>query len=94
MTPTRCASTTSTADRRSVGFPPHHPLMQSFLGVPILLRGVAYGNLYLTEKEGGEDFTAEDEELTDAARRPGRRRDRERQACTSRRLAGSPSSSR
>jgi signal transduction histidine kinase len=53
-----------TSDRRSVGFPPHHPLMRTFLGVPILLRGVAYGNLYLTEKEGGEDFTAEDEELT------------------------------
>jgi signal transduction histidine kinase len=53
-----------TADRRSVGFPPYHPLMRTFLGVPILLRGVAYGNLYLTEKEGGEDFTAEDEELT------------------------------
>ena len=38
--------------------------MKTFLGVPILLRGVAYGNLYLTEKEGGEDFTDEDEELT------------------------------
>ena len=52
-----------TADPRPVGFPPHHPLMQTFLGVPIVLRGVAYGNLYLTEKAGGEDFTAEDEEL-------------------------------
>ena len=51
-------------DPRSVGFPRHHPPMRSFLGVPILLRGVAYGNLYLTEKEGGLDFTAEDEELT------------------------------
>jgi signal transduction histidine kinase len=51
-------------DPRSVGFPPHHPPMKTFLGVPILLRGVAYGNLYLTEKEGGEDFTVEDEELT------------------------------
>jgi two-component system, NarL family, sensor histidine kinase DevS len=37
--------------------------MRSFLGVPVLLRNVAYGNLYLTEKEGGGDFTAEDEEL-------------------------------
>jgi signal transduction histidine kinase len=37
--------------------------MQTFLGVPILLRGVAYGNLYLTEKELGEDFTEEDQEL-------------------------------
>ncbi len=50
-------------DPRSVGFPPNHPPMRSFLGVPILLRGVAYGNLYLTEKEGGEDFTGEDEDL-------------------------------
>ena len=51
-------------DPRSVGFPRHHPPMKTFLGVPILLRGVAYGNLYLTEKEGGGDFTEEDEELT------------------------------
>src|SRR4029078_5097010 len=52
-----------TEDPRSVGFPPGHPPMRSFLGVPILLRGVAYGNLYLAEKQGGEDFTDEDEEL-------------------------------
>ncbi len=51
-------------DPRSVGFPRHHPPMKTFLGVPILLRGVAYGNLYLTEKEGGGDFTEDDEELT------------------------------
>jgi len=50
-------------DPRSVGFPPGHPPMRTFLGVPIMLRGVAYGNLYLTEKGGGGDFTAEDEEL-------------------------------
>jgi signal transduction histidine kinase len=50
-------------DPRSVGFPANHPPMRSFLGVPVLLRGVAYGNLYLTEKAGGEDFTDEDEEL-------------------------------
>ena len=50
-------------DPRSVGFPPNHPEMHTFLGVPILLRGVAYGNLYLTEKEGGGDFTTEDQEL-------------------------------
>ena len=48
---------------RSVGFPPGHPPMRTFLGVPILLRGVAYGNLYLTEKNGGGDFTDEDEEM-------------------------------
>ena len=50
-------------DPRSVGFPPGHPPMHSFLGVPIMLRGVAYGDLYLTEKQGGEDFTDEDAEL-------------------------------
>ena len=50
-------------DPRSVGFPPGHPPMRTFLGVPILLRGVAYGNLYLTEKANGDDFTDEDEEI-------------------------------
>jgi signal transduction histidine kinase len=50
-------------DPRAVGFPPGHPAMRTFLGVPIHLRGVAYGNLYLTEKDGGSDFTDEDEEL-------------------------------
>jgi signal transduction histidine kinase len=50
-------------DSRSVGFPPNHPPMRSFLGVPIMLRAVAYGNFYLTEKAGGEDFTEEDQEL-------------------------------
>jgi signal transduction histidine kinase len=50
-------------DPRSVGFPPNHPPMHTFLGVPLNLRGVAYGNLYLTEKAGGEDFNKEDEEI-------------------------------
>jgi signal transduction histidine kinase len=50
-------------DPRSVGFPEHHPPMQTFLGVPVTIRGVAYGNLYLTEKEGGLDFTDEDEDV-------------------------------
>ena len=50
-------------DPRSVGFPPGHPVMQSFLGVPVKLRGVAYGNLYLCEKEDGADFNDQDEEL-------------------------------
>jgi signal transduction histidine kinase len=50
-------------DPRSVGFPPAHPPMRSFLGVPILLRGTAFGNLYLTEKAGGEGFTELDEEI-------------------------------
>src|SRR5881394_2425356 len=49
-------------DPRSVGFPPGHPPMHTFLGVPILLRGVGFGNLYLTEKADG-DFTDGDEEL-------------------------------
>jgi signal transduction histidine kinase len=50
-------------DPRSVGFPANHPPMRTFLGVPVLLRGVAYGNLYLTEKAGGADFNQEDEEI-------------------------------
>jgi len=49
------------ADPRSVGFPPNHPPMQSFLGAPVNLRGVVYGNLYLTEKAGGVDFEEDDE---------------------------------
>jgi signal transduction histidine kinase len=52
-----------TQDSRSVGFPPNHPPMRTFLGVPILLRGTSYGNLYLTEKGDERDFTEEDEEL-------------------------------
>jgi len=51
-------------DARSVGFPPNHPPMRRFLGVPILLRGRAYGNLYLTEKEEGP-FSPEDQELVE-----------------------------
>jgi signal transduction histidine kinase len=50
-------------DPRSVGFPPGHPEMKTFLGTPIMLRGVAYGNLYLTEKADGADFDEQDEEL-------------------------------
>jgi signal transduction histidine kinase len=48
---------------KSYGFPAHHPPMKSFLGVPIRVRDAVFGNLYLTEKEGGEDFTPEDEDL-------------------------------
>ncbi len=50
-------------DARSVGFPPNHPPMRAFLGVPITLRGVAYGNFYLTEKSAGVDFSDEDQEI-------------------------------
>ncbi|HUY25735.1 MAG TPA: GAF domain-containing protein, partial [Candidatus Saccharimonadales bacterium] len=39
-------------DPRSVGFPPHHPPMTSFLGAPVRARGKVFGNLYLTEKNG------------------------------------------
>jgi signal transduction histidine kinase len=46
---------------RSYGFPPGHPPMRSFLGVPIMIRGEAWGNLYLTEKAGG-DFDEADEQ--------------------------------
>jgi len=49
-------------DERSAGFPPNHPPMTSFLGVPIRVRGEVFGNLYLTESARGE-FSAEDEEL-------------------------------
>jgi signal transduction histidine kinase len=51
-------------DPRSVGFPPGHPPMKSFLGVPIVLRGHAFGNLYLTEKDQG-DFTEEDQQVVE-----------------------------
>ena len=47
----------------SYGFPPSHPPMSSFLGVPVRIRGQVFGNLYLTEKVGGEDFTEQDEEI-------------------------------
>lgn len=49
-------------DRRSVGFPAHHPPMHSLLAVPILCKGPFRGNLYLTEKHDGGRFTQEDEE--------------------------------
>jgi signal transduction histidine kinase len=49
-------------DPRAVGFPAHHPPMTSFLGVPIKIRDVVFGNLYLTESDHGE-FTEEDEQL-------------------------------
>jgi signal transduction histidine kinase len=51
-----------TKEPQFLGFPPSHPLMRSFLGVPIFVRGVVFGDLYLADKEAGE-FTEEDEEL-------------------------------
>ena len=50
-------------DNRRVGFPPHHPPMTSLLGVPIFVRGKLVGDLYLTDKIGGSDFSEEDEWL-------------------------------
>lgn len=52
-------------DPRSVGLPTHHPRMESFLGVPIRVRGRTFGNLYLTERRDGP-FTEEDQELVTA----------------------------
>ena len=48
---------------RSVGFPSNHPPMKTFLGAPILIGEERLGNLYLTEKDCGEEFTPEDESL-------------------------------
>jgi signal transduction histidine kinase len=47
----------------SYGFPANHPPMGSFLGVPVRIRGTVFGNLYLTEKAGGGEFTDTDEQL-------------------------------
>jgi signal transduction histidine kinase len=49
------------AHPESYGFPPSHPVMKTFLGVPVRIRGEVFGNLYLTEKAGGRDFSDEDE---------------------------------
>jgi len=51
------------ADPRSVGFPPHHPQMQSFLGVPILLGNRLLGQLYLTDRMDYPEFTEDDERV-------------------------------
>jgi len=45
----------------SYGFPPGHPPMRSFLGVPVMVGGEPWGNLYLTDKQSAAEFTAEDE---------------------------------
>ena len=50
-------------DPRRHGFPPHHPPMKSFLGVPITTGKTVFGNLYLTEKTGAAEFDAEDERI-------------------------------
>ena len=48
---------------KSFGFPPNHPPMNTFLGVPIRIRDKVFGNLYLTEKRSGGGFTVDDEEI-------------------------------
>lgn len=48
---------------RSSGFPEHHPPMKTFLGTPIIARGRIFGRLYLTEKQGGLEFTRDDERI-------------------------------
>ena len=45
----------------SVGFPPHHPPMRSLLGAPVVARGIIFGNIYVTEKQGGREFSLDDE---------------------------------
>lgn len=52
-------------DPRRVGFPPHHPPMHSFLGVPVTVKGRSVGNLYLTDKAGGEEFSLADQDLVE-----------------------------
>jgi hypothetical protein len=47
----------------SIGFPAGHPVMENFLGVPVVIRGEVFGNLYLTQKRNGGEFTADDERL-------------------------------
>jgi signal transduction histidine kinase len=47
----------------SYGFPPHHPVMHSFLGTPIRIRDEVFGNLYLTEKQGAAEFSPDDEAI-------------------------------
>ena len=92
-----------TRDPRSVGFPPNHPPMHSFLGVPVMTRGVAFGNLYLAEKQSAGGFTEEDEENVRSSPPRRRSRSRMRAACSATRCgarcrrkrssgAGSPAS--
>jgi signal transduction histidine kinase len=52
-------------DPRAHGFPPNHPQMHAFLGVPVTVEGRAIGNLYLTEKQDGSEFSADDQRLVE-----------------------------
>ncbi len=62
--PVRLATIAQSPD--SIGFPPHHPDMTSFLGVPVRVHGEPYGILYLTNKKTAPEFSEDDEELVDA----------------------------
>jgi GAF domain-containing protein len=55
-----------TAHPGAAGHPPHHPVMHSFLGVPIIIRDQVFGNLYLAEKNGAAEFSDDDEEIVAA----------------------------
>jgi signal transduction histidine kinase len=52
-------------DPRRHGFPPHHPPMHTFLGVPVSVKGRSVGNLYLTDKAGGQEFSEDDQRLVE-----------------------------
>jgi signal transduction histidine kinase len=52
-------------DERRYGFPPHHPPMHSFLGVPVTVKGRSVGNLYFTDKAAGQEFTPVDQQLVE-----------------------------
>jgi signal transduction histidine kinase len=52
-------------DPRRYGFPPHHPEMHSFLGVPVTVKGHAVGDLYLTNKQGAPEFSEDDQRLVE-----------------------------
>ena len=53
-------------DPRRYGFPPHHPPMHSFLGVPVTVQGRSVGNLYLTNKTGADEFSEDDQGLVES----------------------------
>ena len=78
-------------DPRRYGFPPNHPPMHSFLGVPVTVKGRSVGNLYLTDKAGADEFSEADQALVETFARPRRASRSRTPACTSR-SSGWPSS--
>lgn len=66
LTPTPLRLADLGGHEASVGFPPHHPPMRSFLGMPVRVRDAVFGHLYLTEKAGDREFTAADEVVVEA----------------------------